>query len=221
MLLLDPLDATRSFINKNYNEVTILAGVLIKSSPYYGFITSPFYDHDNINKSDTTLTYFNIPHYGIFALRKKKNNLFDDDSDNFSVERVKSSKRKSNENDNHSLKLIVSRSREEKLKQILKPMLSKDMINKLQIYNGMGHRSIKMLEEDYYFMTTKSFFGYWDICATDALFREIGGGCFSLNGKTIDYSKAKEMETNQFDIIIGENRSKMDFYVKKLKDLCL
>jgi len=222
-ILLDPLDATYSFINKNYNEATILAGVLLNNKPYLGTITSPFYNYSNESSQYAMVTYFNIPNYGIFALRNKKSQIYEN-IENFQIDQVRVSKR-SEPGVFHSpneLKLIVSRTREEKLKQILKPLLSTNVIKSLQIKtdNGMGYRSIKMIEEGYYFMTVKSCLGFWDLCATDAIFRELGGCCLNLQGTEIDYSKAGTKEVFAYDIMIGDDRSNLNYYLQHYKLLC-
>ena len=71
-----------------------------------------------------------------------------------------------------------------------------------------------MLEEGYYFMTEKSTFGFWDLAATDALFREIGGGCFSLSSVPINYSNAASKENHMYDIMIGDSRSNINYYLQ-------
>ena len=57
--------------------------------------------------------------------------------------------------------------------------------------------------------------GFWDLCATDALFREIGGGCLNLKGKEIDYSLARKKEIHKYDIMIGDNKNDMNYYLKE------
>ena len=174
-ILLDPLDATHSFINKNYNEATILTGVLVDNKPYIGCITSPFYNYSPENKKTGMVTYFNIPNYGIFSFKKQKSLLFDN-VDNYKIEQVKLTKRNSifcrvsdkplETEINPELKLIVSRFKVDKLNQmckiyflnLVKPLVSENVIKQLQmkVDNGMGYRSIKMIEDGYYFMTVKS-----------------------------------------------------------------
>jgi 3'-phosphoadenosine 5'-phosphosulfate (PAPS) 3'-phosphatase len=220
-ILLDPLDATYSFVNKNYNEATILAGVLVNNKPYLGTITSPFYNYLDNDKT-AMVTYFNIPNHGIFSLKSEKSQIFDN-IENFQIDQVRVAKKeKSKLEYPNELKLIVSRTREEKLKQILKPLVSTNVIKNLHIKtdNGMGYRSIKMIEEGYYFMTVKSCLGFWDLCATDAIFRELGGGCLSLAGKEIDYSKAGTKEVFPYDIMIGDDDSNLNYYLQHYKLLC-
>ena len=84
----------------------------------------------------------------------------------------------------------------------------------------MGYRTIKMIEEGYYFMTVKSLLGFWDLCATDAIFRELGGGCLNLKGEEIDYSKAGTKEVFPYDIMIGDDQCNMNYYVQHYKLLC-
>lgn len=228
-ILLDPIDATYSFVNKNYNEATILAGVLVDNKPFMGTITSPFYNYSYENPDSNIVTYFNIPDFGIFSLRSQKSKVFDN-IENFNIDQVRVSRKCfQNKEDPQDLKLIVSRTREEKLKQICKtiinlvlPLLNKNIIKNLLIKtdNGMGYRTIKMIEEGYYFMTVKSLLGFWDLCATDAIFRELGGGCLNLKGEEIDYSKAGSKEVFPYDIMIGDDHCNMNYYVQHYKLLC-
>ena len=117
-ILLDPLDATFSFINKDFNESTILTGVLINNRPYLGFITSPFYNfnHKNVvNKDIEILTYFNVPTKGIFSFRNCQKN-------NYYFEKLITKRNDEEWNDMFSkdLNFIVSRSREDRIKRICK-----------------------------------------------------------------------------------------------------
>ena len=100
-ILLDPLDATYSFVNKDYQEATILAGVLVNDKPFIGSITSPFYTFDKDNNKTGVVTYFNIPNYGIFAFKKQKSHFFDN-IDNYKLDRVKLTKKSPKIKDNHS-----------------------------------------------------------------------------------------------------------------------
>jgi fructose-1,6-bisphosphatase/inositol monophosphatase family enzyme len=101
------------------------------------------------------------------------------------------------------------------------PLLKSNVIKNLNIRtgNGMGYRSIKMLEEGYYFITEKSTYGLWDLCAPDALFREIGGGCYCLNNDPINYSNAASKESYKYDIIIGDSMSSINYYLQHYKSL--
>jgi 3'-phosphoadenosine 5'-phosphosulfate (PAPS) 3'-phosphatase len=123
-ILLDPIDATYSFVNKNYNEATILAGVLVDNKPYIGTITSPFYNHSKENPNSAIVTYFNIPDFGIYSLKSHKSKMFEN-LEKFQIDQVRVSRRcLQNKEDPQELKLIVSRTREEKLKQICKDCYS-------------------------------------------------------------------------------------------------
>jgi len=166
--LIDPLDATHSFINKQYNEATILVGVLVKDKPYIGSITSPFYNLKDSKNKTGIVTYFNIPNYGIFAFKKQKNYFFDN-VDNYRIEQVKLTKKSVIEKELYTpfdpkaneLKLIVSRWKIDQLKKMLKPLLCEHVIKDLQmkVDNGMGYRSLKMIEEGYYFFDSQVKYG--------------------------------------------------------------
>ncbi len=118
-ILLDALDATNSLIRKDFNESTILTGVLVKNKPYLGLITSPFYNYENDEKGREypIVTYFNIPQNGVFSFKLLNNN-------GYHIEKLRSSKKEEmkieSEKVSKDLKLIVSRTREEKIKNICK-----------------------------------------------------------------------------------------------------
>jgi hypothetical protein len=61
--------------------------------------------------------------------------------------------------------------------------------------------------------------GFWDLCATDALFREIGGGCLNLKGREIDYTFAQNKEIHKYDIMIGDNQNQIQYYLKQYNNL--
>jgi len=61
--------------------------------------------------------------------------------------------------------------------------------------------------------------GFWDLCATDAIFREIGGGCLNLKGKEIDYTYAQKKEIHKYDIMIGDSQNQIQYYLKQYNNL--
>jgi len=70
-------------------------------------------------------------------------------------------------------------------------------------------------------LTVKSSMGFWDICATDALFREIGGGCLNLKGKEINYALAPSKEIFKYDIMIGDDQGSIEYYIEQYNKLNL
>jgi 3'-phosphoadenosine 5'-phosphosulfate (PAPS) 3'-phosphatase len=61
-LIIDPLDGTNSFIDKDYRSTSVLIGLLSKNLPIFGFVGAPFISL----KDDTVNLYFNLPSLGVF-----------------------------------------------------------------------------------------------------------------------------------------------------------
>jgi 3'-phosphoadenosine 5'-phosphosulfate (PAPS) 3'-phosphatase len=61
-LMLDPLDATVSFLGEEYSDVTTLIGLLKNNKPFIGVIGAPFATENGVH------LYFNIPREGVFKL---------------------------------------------------------------------------------------------------------------------------------------------------------
>lgn len=61
-MYIDPVDSTDQFINRKFEFVTSLIGVVKEGKPFIGFVNYPFYKGE-----DVSLTYFNIPNKGIYS----------------------------------------------------------------------------------------------------------------------------------------------------------
>jgi len=69
----------------------------------------------------------------------------------------------------------------------------------------MGFRTLKIIEDNFNFISLNSEMGYWDICASDAICRELGGGCFQTeNGNLLDYQTDLRKKVGR-DFLLGNN----------------
>jgi len=60
-IYIDPIDATRQLVKKNFSPCTILVGITYKNFPFVGIVNYPVYE-----ETQKSITYFNIPSKGIF-----------------------------------------------------------------------------------------------------------------------------------------------------------
>jgi 3'-phosphoadenosine 5'-phosphosulfate (PAPS) 3'-phosphatase len=77
----------------------------------------------------------------------------------------------------------------------------------------MGHRAIKVLEEDYVYISYFSVPSYWDICAPDAILRELGGGlrCFKDNSYNYELTNSELSGTVKENFIFAKTKQELDF----------
>lgn len=83
----------------------------------------------------------------------------------------------------------------------------------------MGYRTLKIIEENFNFMSIKPSMGYWDICAGDAICRELGGGSFvTETGLPLDYNKdlTKKVGT---DFLLGNNGQYLRNFIEDNREL--
>jgi len=83
----------------------------------------------------------------------------------------------------------------------------------------MGYRNIKIIEENYIFISKNSNMGFWDICAADAICREMGGGCIETETqKMLSYNKNLRMKVG-CDFLLGNNCENLKTFIKENKVL--
>ncbi len=85
--------------------------------------------------------------------------------------------------------------------------------------NNMGYRATKIIEENASFVSLSSIMGFWDICAADAICRELGGGCFVLEtGDLLDYKKHNLKDSVPQDFWLGNDSDKIRMLINDHKE---
>jgi 3'(2'), 5'-bisphosphate nucleotidase len=198
-LFIDPIDGTNALIKHKYEAVTVLIGICVNNKPLFGLIHFPF----QTNKHKTPISYFNYPTQGVYEYQHSLSNLFK------LIPQYKSL---------NEWNFIISSSR-------TKP----SMLNFIANFNnanyimdsGLGNKAIQSIINDYiYFTTGKGTISYWDICAGDCIAREIGGGCFDLKGKLIDYNNNNKDDWCVKDnVFFVSDKRRVNIFVQKVEEL--
>lgn len=203
LLLVDPIDATWSLINRHYENVTCLIGVLRNFQPYFGIVGSPFIDNKKIK------IYFNIPNKGVFKLEYSiLENSMDVDFNITEVKKVREQK---------PLKIIGSDSDLNILQKKI-TMGDDGRIHSLRSFNGMGHRAIRILEDDYVYLALHSGACGWDVAAPDCILRELGGGLKLLDNTNLDYSSIQLDCSLKKKFFLYKNENQLSQIMKIVKD---
>jgi fructose-1,6-bisphosphatase/inositol monophosphatase family enzyme len=86
-------------------------------------------------------------------------------------------------------------------------------MNDIVEMTAMGLRTKKIIEENYNFISVDSKMGFWDICASDAICREVGGGCVSLkSGSLLGYKGNLRSKVSK-DFLLGNNAAALKKFI--------
>lgn len=214
-LYLDPLDATWSFINHDFKSVSIIIGVTLNDIPLFGFIHSPMYTD---SESYTSKTVFNIKNKGVYEVIINGSNY--NINKLHSVQTYPSNSTHDNQN---KYSIIIPNSSSSKLYSIKQQLqLINSNVQSINI-NGYGNllsyyitKSVDLLYVPY------KRLGYWDMCGSNAILKEFGGGIANLKGEEMKYPSHSERGKSQFREGINEyticykRRSDLEEVIKDL-----
>ena len=237
---IDPLDGTSAYAKKQFEFVTILAGVMLDNIPIFGIIVKPFgHDGYNIdfhnNKNGMDMT--KLPNHdsisstlgfnhsccamyggtllgGAFVVsgdELHRSHIHRNQEDSPSSSRPSSILLKER-------KAIISKSRRGGVvQQCITSLSSKGLLHPEPIFiTGAGYKTMRLLLGT--FNETMWFFpkpgtSLWDVAAADALLRVMGGRISDKFGHDLDYSK-NWTEANNLDGIVACSD-------KKLHETCI
>lgn len=173
--LIDPLDGTKEFINKN-GEFTTNIALMKKNKPIFGIIHAP-----SLNE-----TYWGGESIGSFYLEG------DSDSD---IREMNVSP-----NRNQEIRMVSSRSHpSDNLKYLLEIIGDHKM---LSIGSSLKFCLIAKGEADCYLRLGPT--SEWDIAAGDAIVRAANGTIKEINGKEIKYNKSNNILNPDFIVATNE-----------------
>jgi 3'(2'), 5'-bisphosphate nucleotidase len=172
--IIDPLDGTKEFINKN-GEFTVNIGLIYINEPIAGFVNIPCQG----------ITYWSIKDCGAW---KKKYNIEESDiietySDNYYLN-----------NKNNKKIVLASRSH---MNNETKKYIEK--LGDVELKNVGSSIKIIWIAENYadiYPRIAPTM--EWDTCAADAILREMNGGCMKYNNENKYLTYNKENLLNPF-----------------------
>lgn len=172
--LVDPLDGTREFIQKN-DEFVVCIALMQNNKPLLGIIYIPTEDK----------LYFSDPDRGAFKVEGFLNKAANNINDLFKT----SKKLDCRDNSEESLKVVITRSHMNNSTNDLINTIKKNHTN-VEILNSGSCKKFCMIAEGIahvYFRTTTLF--DWDIAAGEAIAAAAGASTTTLERKSIEYNK--------------------------------
>ena len=189
----DPLDGTKSYAKGVYDCVTILVAIILDNVPYFGVITKPFgyKEYSTILETNCVAVYGGTLLNGVFLAGGKKcevNALGDD-----------------------LPRAVISSSRSEGIVRDFVGHLAEHKVIHADpiLVSGAGEKSLRLVlgnEKETLWFFPRAGTSRWDIAASDALLRVLGGAVTDKYGQELDYSKSRE-DAENVDGIIASNSS--------------
>jgi 3'-phosphoadenosine 5'-phosphosulfate (PAPS) 3'-phosphatase len=189
----DPLDGTKSYAKGDYDAVTILVAIILDNVPYFGVITKPF----GYKSYSTILETHCVSVYGGALLK--------------GVYLAGGTKCEVNALGDDLPRAVISSSRSEGIvRDFVDHLAEHDVIHPDPILvSGAGEKSLRLVlgnEKETLWFFPKAGTSRWDIAASDALLRALGGAVTDKYGQELDYSKSRE-DAENVDGIIASNSS--------------
>jgi 3'(2'), 5'-bisphosphate nucleotidase len=189
----DPLDGTKSYAKGDYDAVTILVAIILDNLPYFGVITKPFgyKSYSTILETNCFSVYGGALLKGVYlagGMKCEVNALGDD-----------------------LPRAVISSSRSEGIvRDFVDHLAAHHVIHPDPILvSGAGEKSLRLVlgnEKETLWFFPKAGTSRWDVAASDALLRALGGVVTDKYGQELDYSKSRE-DAENVDGIIASNSS--------------
>ena len=188
-VFVDPLDGTKSYARADYNAVTILIAVILDNAPCFGVICKPFGCKETTSILDTgcVAIYGGTLLNGVYVAGGSK--LHNPLRPEGELPRA-----------------VISRSRSEGIvRDFVDELAAKKVIHPEPLFvAGAGEKSLRLVmgtENEALWFFPKAGTSLWDVAASDALLRQLGGKLTDKYGQELDYSKSRENADNTDGII--------------------
>jgi 3'-phosphoadenosine 5'-phosphosulfate (PAPS) 3'-phosphatase len=182
VVFIDPLDGTKSFAKGDYAPVSILIAIILDSIPCFGVICKPF-GHDG------QPSILDTPCVGIYG-GTLLGAIYTAGGGRCKIPSTDALPR-----------AVISSSRSKGVVQDFVELLgSKGMIDsEALMVTGAGEKSLRIIlrrQNEGVWFFPKPGTSLWDVAASDALLRAIGGKLTDKFGKDMDYSKSRTEAEN-------------------------
>lgn len=186
-VFIDPLDGTNAYAQGEYDTVSILAGIILDHKPCFGVICKPFGYAGHTSVLDTGCVAF----YGGSLLGASYT------AGGASIGKLATQELP---------RAVISSSKAKGLvEDFVAHLGSKDMIHPEPLMvSGAGEKSLRIIlrsDNEGLWFYPKSGTSLWDVAASDALLRTMGGRLTDKNGNEMDYSKSQSEATNRNGVI--------------------
>lgn len=188
-VFVDPLDGTKSYARADYEYVTILIAIILDNKPCFGVICKPF----GIEGSPSILNTGCFAIYGGTLL----NGVYIAGGEEC---------KKSAAVEGSLPRAVISQSRSKGIvSDFVDELASSQVIHPQPLHvAGAGEKSLRLVlgtaNEALWFFP-KAGTSRWDVAASDALLRQLGGRLTDKFGKELDYSTTREDAENSDGII--------------------
>ena len=191
-VFIDPLDGTKAYARGDYDPVSILIAIILDQRPCFGVICKPFGYEGQTSVLDTGCVAF----YGGTLL----GGVFVAGGNACSIPTSE------NGGTDNLPRAVISSSRSKGVVQDFVTHLgSKGMIHPEPMHiSGAGEKSLRIVlrekNEGLWFFP-KGGTSLWDVAASDALLRAIGGKLTDKFGQELDYNKSRDEAENEDGVI--------------------
>lgn len=197
-VFVDPLDGTKAYASGDYSVVTVLIAIILDGRPTFGVIAKPFGYNHHAALLDTKCVVV----YGGVLLHSQV--YFAGVSESCSVPPLPVDR---------APRAIISSSRNEGVvKDFCISLANKDLIHPEPLnVSGAGEKSLRLIvgtEQERLWFFPKSGTSRWDVAATDALLRAMGGRLSNQYGQELDYGKPRQ-ESENTEGIVASNDSRL------------
>ncbi|KAL3944376.1 MAG: hypothetical protein SGBAC_001540 [Bacillariaceae sp.] len=190
-VFIDPLDGTKCYAEGEFEAVSILVGIVLDGSPCFGVICKPFGYSGHTSVMDTGCVVF----YGGTLLGAAytaggstiRNSLADQQPEDLPRAVMSSSKAKGI------------------MKEFVTHLGNKGIVqSEPLLVSGAGEKSLRMIirthKEGLWFYP-KAGTSLWDVAASDAILRILGGKLTDKHGDSMDYSRSQADALNSNGVV--------------------
>lgn len=196
-VFVDPLDGTKSYAHGNYDAVTVLVAIILDNYPYFGVICKPFGIKGQTSILDT----------GCVAVYGGK--LLGGVYIGGGAQCGRPSWQIASADLNSLPRAVISSSRSKGVvENFVRHLASKGIVHPDPfLISGAGEKSLRLIlgsENEALWFFPKDGTSRWDVAASDALLRAIGGKLTDKYGQELDYSTSR-LDASNVDGIIASN----------------
>lgn len=187
---IDPLDATNSYAKGDYDPVSILVAIVVDQIPCFGVICKPFgYSGQPLVLDTGCMAVYGGTLLGaayIAGSRRIQNNG-------------------SNNQQDPVPRAVISKSRSPGIQDFVTHLAEKGIVDPQPLLvSGAGEKSLRIItrfENEGLWFFPKGGTSLWDVAASDALLRAIGGKLTDKYGNAMDYSKSRKEAENENGVV--------------------
>mmetsp|Transcript_10806 Transcript_10806/g.15926 ORF Transcript_10806/g.15926 Transcript_10806/m.15926 type:complete len:393 (+) Transcript_10806:217-1395(+) len=194
-VFVDPLDGTKAYASGDYSIVTILIAIILDGQPTFGVIAKPFRYNHHAALLDTNCVVV----YGGVLLHSHV--YFAGVSESCSVPPLPVDR---------PPRAIISSSRNEGVvKDFCTALAKQNLIHPDPLnVSGAGEKSLRLIvgtEQERLWFFPRSGTSRWDVAATDALLRAMGGKLTNQYGQELDYGLPRQESENTEGIVASND----------------